>query len=142
MTWIESRHAQIWPFLFCSWYLSLSLDDCPSLGQPGLPASPLSTGPGQAWPPNPHLYVQGLDQPGPPTPHLYRQSLGQSGPQTIPKPLTLSTGPRPARPSSPHFYWPDPSLLLLRPLTSIGHDLMASSWPSWAVPANRSVVYS
>ena len=59
----------------------------------------------------------------PPSPHFYRQ-----------EPLTFIDGARPARPPTPHFYWPtphfywptphfywpDPSLLLARPLTSIG----------------------
>ena len=40
-----------------------------------------------------------------------------------PNPSLFSAGPRLARPPTPHFYWPDPSLLLARPLTSIGQPL-------------------
>ena len=73
-------------------------------------------------------------RPGPPTPHFYRQGLGRPGPQ----PLTFIDRAQPQTPHfywptphfywptphfywpAPHFYWPDPSLLLGRPLTSIG----------------------
>ena len=92
-------------------------------------------GPGPARPAQP---LTSIGRPGPPSPHFYRQGPGPARP---PNPSLLSTGPRPAWPPTPHFYWPDPSLLLARPLTSSGHPLTARSWPSWAIPANRSVVY-
>ena len=81
----------------------------------------------------------GLGRPGPPTPHFYRQGPGQPGPPQsltfidrpwagpapnpsllLANPSLLSTGPGPAQSPTPHFYWPDPSLLSARPLTSIG----------------------
>ena len=99
----------------------------------------LSTGPGPARPPSLHFYRQGLGRSGPaPKPSLLSTGPGPARP---PNPSLLSTGPRPARPSTHHFYWPDPSLLLASPLPSSGHPLVARSWPSWAIPANRSVVY-
>ena len=93
----------------------------PSLLSTAWPAQPpnpslLSTGPGPARPPNPSLLST---RPGPARP---------------PNPSLLSTGPRPAWPPTPHFYWPDPSLLLASPFTSIGHPLIARSWPSWDIP--------
>ena len=54
---------------------------------------------------------------------MIERAPGQPGPQS----LTLIVRPRPARPPiphfywpTPHFYWPNPSLLLAKPLTSIG----------------------
>ena len=92
------------------------------LGPPGLPIphfyrqgpgparppkpSLLSTGPGPAWPPNPSLLSTGI-------PHFYREGLGLPGPPT------------------PHFYWPDPSLLLARPLTSMSQVRPHHVGPCW-----------
>ena len=94
-------------------------------------------GPGQPGPPAPHLYRQELvtfidkvlaspaPQPltfidrawasRPPNPPLLSTGPRPARPQN---PSLLSTGPGPARPPTPHVYWPDPSLLLARPLTS------------------------
>ena len=123
--------AKLWPCLFCLQYLSLRPDpprnNWPAPGQLGLPT--------------PHFYRQISTRPwASPAPNSSPLSTGP-GPAQHPNPSLLSTAPVPAWSQTLHSYWPDPSLLLARPITSIGHTLMASSWPSWAIPTNRSMVY-
>ena len=64
------------------------------------------------------VYVLGSGPARPPNPSFLSTGPGPARP---PEPSLLSTGPGPAQPPAPpHVYWPITSLLLARPVTSIG----------------------
>ena len=90
----------------------------------------LSKGPGPARPPSPHFYRQGPGQPGPQA--LTFIDRAQAGPAPNPSLLLANPSLLLARPltsigQAPHFYWPDPSLLLARPLTLLARPLTSIS---------------
>ena len=81
-------------------------------------------GPGPARPPNPSLLSTGpWAGPAPQALTFIDRAWASPAPQSLTfidrNPSLLSTGPGQPGPPTPHFYWPDPSLLLARPITSI-----------------------